>query len=50
MLVLVTSVYPTGDCGLDAGHIEAYTVAEDGTIHRHMSAASFRHFAKEHPQ
>jgi hypothetical protein len=37
-LVLMTEVYPTGDCGPDLGHAEGYIVAvPDGEIERHLS-------------
>jgi hypothetical protein len=50
-LVLVTSVYPTSDCGKDLGHTEAYLVKPtDGTILRHLSLREFSMYAKSHPQ
>ncbi len=50
-LVLVTSVYPTGDCGKDLGHTEAYLVQPtDGAILRHLSFSEFNVYAKSHPQ
>jgi len=50
-LVLVTSVYPTGDCGKDLGHTEAYWVQPtDGAILRHLSLREFNLYAKSHPQ
>jgi hypothetical protein len=50
-LVLVTSVYPTGDCGKDLGHTEAYLVQPtDGAILRHLSLREFNVYAKSHPQ
>lgn len=37
-LVLMTEVYPTGDCGPDLGHAEGYIVAvPDGKIERHFT-------------
>jgi len=50
-LVLVTSVYPTGDCGKDLGHMEAYLVnPTDGQIRQHMTLSEFNAYAKRHPQ
>jgi hypothetical protein len=50
-LVLVTSVYPTGDCGKDLGHTEAYWVQPtDGAILRHLSLREFNEYAQSHPQ
>jgi len=50
-LVLVTSVYPTGDCGKDLGHMEAYLVQPtDGAILKHLSLREFNAYAKSHPQ
>jgi hypothetical protein len=50
-LVLVTSVYPTGDCGTDLGHTEAYLVQPtDGAILKHLSLREFNIYAKSHPQ
>jgi hypothetical protein len=50
-LVLVTSVYPTGDCGKDLGHTEAYLVQPtDGAILKHLSLHEFNVYAKSHPQ
>ena len=50
-LVLVTSVYPTGDCGRDLGHTEAFIVqAPDGRIVNHMAALAFRRYAAQHPE
>jgi hypothetical protein len=50
-LVLLTSVYPTGDCGKDLGHTEAYLVQPvDGAILRHLSLSEFNVYAKSHPQ
>ena len=37
-LMLMTTVYPTGDCGPDAGHGEGYLVTiPDGKIERHLT-------------
>jgi hypothetical protein len=50
-LVIVTSVYPTGDCGKDLGHTEAYLVQPtDGAIIKHPSLREFNVYAKSHPQ
>lgn len=50
-LVLVTSVYPTGDCGKDLGHTEAYLVQPaSGAILKHLSLRDFNEYAKSHPQ
>lgn len=50
-LVLVTSVYPTGDCGKDLGHTEAYLVQPtDGVILKHLNIRQFNEYAKSHPQ
>ena len=50
-LVLVTSVYPTGDCGKDLGHTEAYFVRPtDGAVLRHLSLREFDTYAKTHQQ
>ena len=51
VIYVVTSVYPTGDCGKDLGHTEAYLVQPtDGAILRHLSLREFNVFAKSHPQ
>ncbi len=50
-LVLVTSVYPTGDCGKDLGHTEAYLVQPiNGRILKHLTLGEFNVYAKTHPQ
>jgi hypothetical protein len=50
-LVLVASVYPTGDCGKDLGHTEAYLVQpKDGAIIKHLSLREFNVYAQTHPQ
>jgi hypothetical protein len=50
-VVLVKSVYPTGDCGKDLGHTEAYFVQpKDGAIIKHLSRLKFNVYAKTHPQ
>jgi len=50
-LVLVTSVYPTGDCGKDLGHTEAYLVEPaGGSIRKHLTLPEFNAYAKSHAQ
>ncbi len=50
-LVLVTSVYPTSDCGRDLGHTEAYLVQPtNGAILKHLSLHQFNAYVKSHPQ
>jgi hypothetical protein len=50
-LVLVMSVYPTGDCGKDLGHTEAYLVQPtDGAILKHLTPREFDIYVKSHPQ
>ena len=50
-LVLVTSVYPTGDCGRDLGHTEAYMVHPvDGAVRKHLTLHNFNAYARSHPQ
>jgi|GEM_PF-2275704 len=42
-LVLMTDVYPTGDCGPDLGHTEGYVVTiPDGKIERHLTLKQLR--------
>lgn len=49
-LVLVMSVYPTGDCGRDLGHTEAYFVkATDGRVLRHLTLAQLNTYIERHP-
>jgi hypothetical protein len=44
-LLLLTAVYPTGDCGPDSGHAEGYLVAvPDGTIERHLTLDQLQTF------
>lgn len=44
-LLLVTQVYPTSDCGPDAGHIEGYLVsAPEGKILEHMTLNQLKHY------
>jgi len=43
-LVLMTQVYPTGDCGPDLGHSEAYIVRiPEGKILRHLTLSQLQH-------
>ena len=50
-LVLVTSVYPTGDCGKDLGHTEAYMVQPvSGAILNHLTLHDLNAYARTHPQ
>jgi len=49
-IVLVMSVYPTGDCGEEAGHMEAYFVRPtDGIVLRRLTAARLDAYIKTHP-
>ncbi len=44
-LLLMTEVYPTGDCGPDLGHIEAYRVSvPDGKIQEHLTLNQLRQY------
>lgn len=48
-LVLVLSVYPTGDCGNDLGHTEAFVVdAETGKIQQHWEIAQLNAYMHTH--
>jgi hypothetical protein len=50
-LVLVMSVYPTGDCGKEAGHMEVYFVRPaNGAILRHLDAAQLKAYMKTYPE
>jgi len=50
-LVLVASVYPTGDCGPDLGHTEAYVVnATNGDIEQHWSLRQLKSYMRLHPE
>jgi len=50
-LLLVLSVYPTGDCGKDLGHMEAYWVqADNGAILQHLTLRELTGYIKLHPQ
>lgn len=44
-LLLMAEVYPTGDCGPDLGHIEAYRVGvPDGKIREHLTLNQLRRY------
>ena len=44
-LMLMTEAYPTGDCGQDLGHAEAYIVAiPSGKIERHLTREQLKRF------
>ena len=44
-LMLMTEVYPTGDCGPDLGHAEGYLVTvPDGKIERHLTLDQLKSF------
>jgi hypothetical protein len=50
-LVLVLSVYPTGDCGKELGHTEAYVVdAATGDIQQHWNAKQMSTYMRTHPE
>jgi|GEM_PF-6311440 len=49
--ILVLSVYPTGDCGADSGHTEAYLVdAETGEIQQNWSIKKLNAYMRAHPE
>jgi hypothetical protein len=44
-LLLLTEVYPTGDCGPDLGHLEGYLVSvPQGRILEHMTLNQLKHY------
>lgn len=44
-LLLLTEVYPTGDCGPDFGHSEGYLVrVPEGEILEHMTLSQLKHY------
>jgi len=48
--VFVMSVYPTGDCGTNLGHTEAYFVApSNGKILRKLTASQLKLYMRQHP-
>ena len=50
-LVLVLSVYPTGDCGKDLGHTEGYVVdAATGDILQHWGIRHLNAYMRAHPE
>lgn len=50
-LVLVLSVYPTGDCGWDMGYTEGYVVdAPTGEIREHWNLKQLNAYLKYHPE
>jgi hypothetical protein len=50
-LVLVLSVYPTGDCGKDLGFTEAYVVdAATGDIQLKWNTRQLRNYMNAHPE
>jgi hypothetical protein len=50
-LVLVLSVYPTGDCGKDSGHTDAYVVdAETGDVQERWGMRRLNAYIRSHPE
>ena len=50
-LLLVVSVYPTGDCGKEMGHTEAYVVeAATGQIREHWNLKQLNTYMRSHPE
>jgi hypothetical protein len=50
-LILVLSVYPTGDCGKESGHTEAYVVdATTGDIKENWTLSRLKTHIKTHPE
>ena len=44
-LLILTEVYPTGDCGSDLGHLEGYLVTvPEGKILEHMTLNQLKHY------
>jgi hypothetical protein len=44
-LLILTEVYPTGDCGSDLGHLEGYLVSvPQGKILEHMTLNQLKHY------
>jgi len=44
-LLLLTEVYPTGDCGPDLGHLEGYLISvPEGQILRHMTLQEVKRY------
>lgn len=50
-LLLVLSVYPTGDCGKEMGHTEAYVVeGTTGQIREHWDLKQLKSYMRSHPE
>ncbi|HEV2133887.1 MAG TPA: hypothetical protein VGR47_06450 [Terracidiphilus sp.] len=50
-LLLVLSVYNTGDCGKEMGHMEAYVVeAATGRIQEHWDLKQLKSYIRSHPE
>ena len=50
-LILVLSVYPTGDCGKELGHTEAYVVdATTGNIRQHWAIKRLNAYMRSYPE
>jgi hypothetical protein len=50
-LILVLSVYPTGDCGIQMGHTEAYMVdAMTGAIQQNWDLKKLNAYMRAHPE
>lgn len=50
-LVLVLSVYPTGDCGKEIGHTEGYVVdTSTGDIRQHWNLKQLNQYIRAHPE
>lgn len=50
-LMLILSVYPTGDCGLELGHTEGYLVrVSDGAIIRCLGIHELNAYMRLHPE
>ena len=50
-LMLILSVYPTGDCGLELGHTEGYLVrVVDGAILKCLGLHELNTYMREHPE
>jgi hypothetical protein len=50
-LVVLTSVYPTSDCGQDLGHTEGYIVhVENGHILSRMNSTEVKLYMEQHPE
>ncbi len=50
-LILVLSVYPTGDCGAETGYTEAFVVdAATGDIQQHWGIRKLNEYMRLHPE